>query len=89
MLIWKLIPGPGIFADDIVMERWAIPTELISEVVGIICAHLESQSTMTRRALFLWLMDNSMIRSTDMTCHLLSGMRLGRSLPIGEAGVMI
>ena len=54
--------------------------------VGIICARFESQSTMTRRALYPWLIGNSMIRSTDMTCHLWSGIRLGRSLPIGEAG---
>ena len=64
----------------------ATPIEDMSDVIGTTFAWLDSSSTATRRASYPWLIGKSVIKSTDMTCHLQSGIQLGMSFPTGKAG---
>src|SRR5882724_3962080 len=59
---------------------------MTSNVIGMMWAHLERQSTTTMMASYPWLCGSSMMRSTEMICQQWSGTLLGISHPVRGVG---
>ena len=55
----------------------------MSDIVGMMWAHLEKQLTTTMMASYPWLHGSSMMRLTKMICQRWSGTLLGISCPVG------